>query len=225
MKETRRRIFQMIAALFGGTTVASALPSVRRPLPTGAEILKSFDARDWAKAFVAHVHQIPSIATDEETMSGWFANALMRGFDEAKQKAERLMRRPYAVPPVLWYENERGERWIPVSLDKLQSPDDSPEGFKYQRSQFPCELHDSCCTTRGQVMSGSSGWNEELVMALATTGYKLGEAILIVGNMCERCTNAAAYWYGLDWGYANGSIEWRRANTECEFCAPRKVSA
>jgi len=42
----------------------------------------SFDARDWAKAFVEYVKANPSIATDEETMVGWFANAIMRGYDE-----------------------------------------------------------------------------------------------------------------------------------------------
>lgn len=43
---------------------------------------ESFDARDWAKAFVAHVTENPSIATDEGTMLSWFASALMRGHDE-----------------------------------------------------------------------------------------------------------------------------------------------
>lgn len=38
--------------------------------------LPSFDARDWAKAFCKINPQI-----DEETMIGWFANALMRGYD------------------------------------------------------------------------------------------------------------------------------------------------
>lgn len=38
--------------------------------------LPSFDARDWAQAFVK-LH-----GGDEELMIGWFANALMRGFDE-----------------------------------------------------------------------------------------------------------------------------------------------
>ena len=52
------------------------------PLPSSAEILKSFDARDWAKAFVEHARQLPTLATDEEAMTGWFANALMRGYDE-----------------------------------------------------------------------------------------------------------------------------------------------
>jgi hypothetical protein len=42
----------------------------------------SFDARDWAKAFVEHVTANPGIPTDEATMTTWFANALMRGYDE-----------------------------------------------------------------------------------------------------------------------------------------------
>ncbi len=51
-------------------------------LASGAEILKSFDARDWARHFVAHVKAYPGIPLDEETMTGWFANAIMRGWDE-----------------------------------------------------------------------------------------------------------------------------------------------
>ena len=46
------------------------------------ELLKSFDARVWAAEFVKHVAANPGIATDEETMTTWFANALMRGYEE-----------------------------------------------------------------------------------------------------------------------------------------------
>lgn len=46
------------------------------------DILQSFDAQVWAKAFVQYVAVNPSIATDEATMISWFANALMRGYDE-----------------------------------------------------------------------------------------------------------------------------------------------
>lgn len=41
--------------------------------------LPSFDARDWAEAFCK---QHPTM--DLEVMIGWFASALMRGFDERK---------------------------------------------------------------------------------------------------------------------------------------------
>jgi hypothetical protein len=42
--------------------------------------LPSFDARDWAKAF-CKLH-----GGDEELMLAWFANALMRGYDEAGKR-------------------------------------------------------------------------------------------------------------------------------------------
>ena len=49
--------------------------------------LASFDASDWAKAFckIANEHGFKDAngdPIDEGWMTGWFANALMRGFDE-----------------------------------------------------------------------------------------------------------------------------------------------
>jgi hypothetical protein len=52
------------------------------------EIKESFDARVWAHEFVARVLLDPSIAADEDTMTGWFANALMRGYDERNRELE-----------------------------------------------------------------------------------------------------------------------------------------
>jgi len=46
---------------------------------------QSFDARDWAKAFCERFPQM-----DEGTMIGWFANALMRGFDQSRRLLGRL---------------------------------------------------------------------------------------------------------------------------------------
>ena len=51
--------------------------------------LPSFDARDWAKAFCKINPQI-----DEDIMLGWFANALMRGFDEARARAAQSVEKP-----------------------------------------------------------------------------------------------------------------------------------
>ena len=49
--------------------------------------LPSFDAKDWAEAFCRTAkergHDI-----DEEWMITWFANALMRGYDEANMRAQ-----------------------------------------------------------------------------------------------------------------------------------------
>ncbi len=41
--------------------------------------LPSFDAQDWAKAFLK---RNPDCGIDEGTIIAWFANALMRGYDE-----------------------------------------------------------------------------------------------------------------------------------------------
>lgn len=60
---------------------------------------ESFDARVWATAFVQTVRENPSIATDEDTMLGWFANALMRGWDEHARRTEIGAASGSPVPP------------------------------------------------------------------------------------------------------------------------------
>ena len=47
--------------------------------------LPSFDARDWAAAFC----KINPNGPGEDVMIGWFANALMRGFDEHAARQQR----------------------------------------------------------------------------------------------------------------------------------------
>lgn len=50
--------------------------------------LPSFDARDWAEAFcrIAKTH---GIYLSEGYMETWFANALMRGYDQGRSDARR----------------------------------------------------------------------------------------------------------------------------------------
>lgn len=70
--------------MLDGAISALAPATAATALPTSAEILNSFDARDWARSFVKYVKSEPGLPTDEGAMIGWFANALMRGYDEAK---------------------------------------------------------------------------------------------------------------------------------------------
>lgn len=54
--------------------------------------LPSFDAKDWAEAFckVANAHGFKDAKgdpVDEGWMIGWFANALMRGYDERARRS------------------------------------------------------------------------------------------------------------------------------------------
>mgnify|MGYP001616682309 CR=1 FL=1 len=51
--------------------------------------LPSFDAQDWAKAFCKINPGVP-----EDVMIGWFANALMRGFDEHAKRVSANKRTP-----------------------------------------------------------------------------------------------------------------------------------
>ena len=52
---------------------------------------QSFQAEPWALAFIAIVRRNPSIATDEGTMLGWFANAIMRGYDERVRESKKKL--------------------------------------------------------------------------------------------------------------------------------------
>lgn len=132
----------------------------------------------------------------------------------------RLVRSPrkrYEVPPTLWYENSAGQKWIPPD-SFYQTMEGQPEGFIYQHSQFPRQLEESICTREGRLATGHSSWPEDLVAAMAADGYTLSGAILVAAHLCERCMNAAAYDYGLKWGYPRYSESWTKAGTSCEHC-------
>lgn len=60
------------------------------------EFYRSFDARVWAERFVEIARQDPAIALDSEVMQTWFANALMRGYDQhywESKEYKRMVRR------------------------------------------------------------------------------------------------------------------------------------
>lgn len=56
------------------------------------ELLKSFDAQVWAREFVKH-NLAYHIGLNEETLTTWFANALMRGYDEHRWHTPEYRRR------------------------------------------------------------------------------------------------------------------------------------
>ncbi len=47
---------------------------------------QSMDARVWADKFAETLAKHPQIAADRDTMLGWFANAIMAGYDEAQRR-------------------------------------------------------------------------------------------------------------------------------------------
>lgn len=50
--------------------------------------IQNIDAKLWAEEFVKTVKAHPNIPTDKGTMIGWFANAIMAGYDHEKPKEE-----------------------------------------------------------------------------------------------------------------------------------------
>lgn len=67
--------------------------------------------------------------------------------------------------------------------------------------------------------TANQGWQQDLALAIANTKeYTLNEAIIIAATSCERCTNALAHKYGLDWGYPEYGEEWQKCGTQCHFC-------
>ena len=64
------------------------------------DFYKSFDARVWAREFIRILKENPNITIDEELMTAWFADALMRGYDEQywKSKEYKRMVRKATIP-------------------------------------------------------------------------------------------------------------------------------
>lgn len=50
----------------------------------------STDAQVWAKEFMKIWQNEPIDIMDEDMMLGWFANAIMAGYDEARRKHEMI---------------------------------------------------------------------------------------------------------------------------------------
>lgn len=48
----------------------------------------TFDAQIWAQEWLKTIEKNPSIPTDEGTMIGWFANAIMAGYDHAYREVQ-----------------------------------------------------------------------------------------------------------------------------------------
>lgn len=78
----RRSLF---SGLLAAPMALAARLGFRNEPPSATDILKSFDARDWARHFMEHYRANPAIV-EEECMTTWFACALMRGYDERSHR-------------------------------------------------------------------------------------------------------------------------------------------
>jgi hypothetical protein len=62
-------------------------------LPKDFNVLLSFDSQHWAAAFLQTLRENPEIVIDHDLMVCWFANALMRGYDEREWRTLEYKRR------------------------------------------------------------------------------------------------------------------------------------
>jgi hypothetical protein len=105
--------FERLEAIKGNPTLRADWP------------LPSFDARDWAQAFCKQFTVTPRSLDVHENdqeglMIGWFANALMRGFDEHASRATPAADQP-AVDEAAIIERCAGE------ADKLSARLGNPQ--------------------------------------------------------------------------------------------------
>ena len=93
---------------------------------TEKKLIGNLDAKCWAEEFVRLVKVKPSIAMDEGTMVGWFANAIMTGYDRAKIKT--------------FDENKIKEAIEKATLKKAKDFTTKEELFKYLKEECGGEL-------------------------------------------------------------------------------------
>lgn len=88
----------------------------------------SMDAVKWAEFWLAHVTYNPSIATDEGTMIGWFANVAMAGYDEARRRYESTPPFDPPAPDASDHICQSGPNFseCPICAGQSKSPTSAP---------------------------------------------------------------------------------------------------
>lgn len=59
---------------------------------------RTMDAQVWADEWLKTIAERPEIATDRDTMIGWFSNAIMAGYDTANLMKEKSDSQASNVP-------------------------------------------------------------------------------------------------------------------------------
>lgn len=125
----------------------------------------------------------------------------------------------------LWFTDEKGDE-VPWDGEIM-----CPKGAKYAHTCYPLEVVENVYKIRKDGNYGEKdkifGFNThigrsngKLIVAMVNSGdYDLAEALCVYANSCERCSNVLWNKYLNDGeGYAEFSEEWKKCNTECDFC-------
>jgi hypothetical protein len=76
--------------------------------PNELTVPNTTDARVWARDWLRTIAEHPDIPTDEGTMIGWFANAIMAGHDDATRKLSALASPAWTIRGLVWEEDREG---------------------------------------------------------------------------------------------------------------------
>ena len=146
-----RRSF--ITAILAGI---AAIPFLGRIVPAkpNDDFAQSMDAREWARSFIDYVKRNPSLATDEGVMIAWFANSIMRGYDEGtRREIERQLERSTfelsGSEAVYGFAAWLTTRREPITMSAAHDSSD------------PAVLVDRFCMAN-ELQTPRSGWNRKL---------------------------------------------------------------
>lgn len=129
----------------------------------------------------------------------------------------------------IWYTDDDGNI-IPNEHNAVK-----PDGATLAHVCFPLEIREEIYRIRPDGGYGSKDnimhWcchlsrsTGRLAVAMVNSGdFDLYEALGVLAQTCERCTNVLwnRYLPDVD-GYPEYSEEWKKCNTECEFCKEQK---
>lgn len=99
------------------TSPDRSTPDVGFPEGWGENLVGNFDGSHWASEFKVLLDLKPQWATDHGYLTGWFANAIMTGYDKAKQEEFPVTeRRDEDYVYVEFYDVQHDE-WAPRSAE------------------------------------------------------------------------------------------------------------
>lgn len=149
--------------------------------------VQSFDAMDWARAFIATFGAKLNWQLDESTMLAWFASALMRGYDQRQWQLDAEKDDP--TPAVAADEREAWGLWV-ADKEFIDEMDDiryrviSWEGWEARAARAALA---SPGNAGKQLSAAQSGMTEdERDLAIKTLN-------LIEGLLCPPHSNYAVY--------------------------------
>lgn len=92
-------------------------------MTTANELHQNIDHHAWTDEWLRVITENPSISTDRATMSGWFANAIMAGYDKGYLVGSEAKTDNYGKRVIGHYKIQTDVLWSLMSLVERLCPD------------------------------------------------------------------------------------------------------